>query len=433
MRKSILLSLTMFPALALASGYSLPNVNPRDVGLSASAGAAQIDAGAVFANPAALARLSGPSAKLGLGGFTIFETWNDPNGTATADIDRQYTPLPVAYLSYSGKLPVLGERRWGIGAAFVPFGGGIVKWPQDWEGRYRIVEVDRKVFDTLVTAGVEVLPMLRIGGGVIYAYTTEKFRQNAPMASFGGTSDASGTLDLNGGAVSYDVSAEIDPIPSVPLRLAVDYKHKATQTLKGDVKWSNLAQAFQAGLVPEPYKSFFTNQDVEETLVIPNRLNVSAAYQVIKPLLVTFAWTLDRWVVYDRDRFVGSLPGVTLDVKRDYRNGYTLRGGLEYDLLRALQVRVGVQRDHSGLNTDRYSPTLPDASSWAVSGGATYRFSRGLSLDAGIFYAMMDKVTATNAAPTEPTAPGDTRAFRGEYDISAVIFGAAIGWTPERL
>ncbi len=127
MRKSIPLSLLLVPSLAFASGYSLPNVNPRDVAMSASAVAAQIDSAAAFANPAALARLSGPSAKIGLGAFTITETWNDTTSNATSDISRQYTPLPVASLSYSGKLPMLGDRRWGVGAAFSPFGGGIVK------------------------------------------------------------------------------------------------------------------------------------------------------------------------------------------------------------------------------------------------------------------------------------------------------------------
>ncbi len=431
MRKTILLSLSLFPALALASGYSLPNVNPRDVAMSASAGAAQIDAGAVFATPAALARLSGPSAKLGLGAFTISETWNDTTSPTTTDISRQFTPLPVGYLSYSGKLPVLGERRWGIGAAFSPFGGGVVKWPSDWTGRYRITEVDRKVFDTLVTAGVEVLPMLRIGGGVIYTYTTEKLRQKTYLGFLGPLPDATATLDLSGGAVSYDVSAELDPVPQVPLRIAVDYKHKATQDLSGTVKWSGLPAGAST------INPVLQDQDAKETLVIPNRLNVALAYQVVKPLLVTFAWTLDRWVVYDRDHFVGSVAGPDhpIDVPRNYRNGYTLRGGVEYDLLRALQLRVGVQRDHSGLRTDTYSPTLPDASSWAVSGGATVRMGHGLSVDAGIFYALMDKVTAEPPAGSvdPPPYPVPTGTFRGSYDISAVVFGAAIGWTPHML
>ncbi len=429
MRKSILLSLLLVPSLALASGYSLPNVNPRDVAMCASAVAAQVDSGAAFANPAALARLAGPSAKLGLGGFTIFETWNDPSGVAPdTDIERQYTPLPTASVSYSDKLPMLGDRRWGAGLAFSPFGGGIVKWPEDWTGRYRIVEVDRKVFDVLLTGGIEVLPMLRIGGGVIYTYTTEKFRQKAflgfpPLNA----PDATATLDLSGGAFSYDLSAEVDPLPAVPLRLAIDYKHKATQDLEGDVKWQD---------VPAPAAAFsplLRNQDAKETLTIPNRLNVAAAYQVIKPLLVTFTWTFDRWVVYDSDHFVGSEPGAVIDVPRKYRNGYTFRAGAEYNLLPALQVRAGLQRDVSGLRTSTYSPTLPDASSWAFSGGATYRFRHGLSVDAGVFYALMDKVTSTNNGDDPPAVPVPTGTFRGQYDVSALIFGASVGWTPKAL
>ena len=49
------------------------------------------------------------------------------------------------------------------------------------------------------------------------------------------TPDATGTIDnLSGGApLSFDVSAEIDPVKGLPLTFAIDYKHKATQELDG--------------------------------------------------------------------------------------------------------------------------------------------------------------------------------------------------------
>ena len=53
MRKLAALAV-LLPSLALASGYALPNTNPRDLGLSASAMAAQRDSGAAYALPAAL-------------------------------------------------------------------------------------------------------------------------------------------------------------------------------------------------------------------------------------------------------------------------------------------------------------------------------------------------------------------------------------------
>jgi len=359
----------------------------------------------------------------------VFNTWKDPTTGQKVDMDQAYSPLGGLSASYGGKLAMLGNRGWGAGISFQPFGGAIVSWPDGWPGRYRILEVDRKVFSGVATVGLEVIPQVRIGGGFVYYYTWQKFTRNIfqgnpPFPTPPGTPDALATLDMSGGAPSFDVSAEFEPIPSFPLTIAADYKHKASQDLDGDVKWSGL-------VLPPLISPIFANQDVKETLTIPNTLNIGAAYRAIKPLLVTFTFTLDRWVVYDQDRFVGSNPGAVLTVGRHYRNGQTYRGGVEYDLTPAWQVRAGLQRDVSGLRTDFYAPDLPDASSWGGSLGATYNFGRGFNANAAVFYAKMDKVTATNSSATEPVlAPGDVRTFRGEYTPSALVYGVSVGWTP---
>ncbi len=63
--KHLLAAVLLVPALALANGYDVPNVNPRDLALVSSGLAAQVDAGAAYANPAAMARL-GPGLNLSL-------------------------------------------------------------------------------------------------------------------------------------------------------------------------------------------------------------------------------------------------------------------------------------------------------------------------------------------------------------------------------
>lgn len=445
-RKSVFASILLAPSLALASGYSLPNTNPRDLSMCASSVAAQRDSGAAFALPAALARMEGPSAGASFGIVHVFNTWKDPSTGQKVSMDTTFSPLGTLNVSYGGKVPFLGNRGVGVGVGFQPFGGAIVSWPAGWPGRYRILEVDRKVFSGVATVGVELHPQVRVGGGFVYYYTWEKLSQNAWMAPFTGagpgspgtwnpaTPDATGTIDLSGGAPSYDLSAEIDPVKGLPLTIGVDYKHKATQTLDGDVSWSGLtpiAQTLSTSLAP-----IFANQKAKQRLTIPNVLNVGAAYRVARPLLVTATFTFDRWVVYDEDRFVGA-NGAYIAVPRHYRNGQTYRAGVEYDLLADFQVRVGIERDVSGLRSQYASPTLPDASSWAGSLGASYRLGRGFHLDAAVFYAMMDKVTVPSSAaglePPQSATVGSlvpTGTFRGEYTPSALVYTVGLGWKP---
>jgi long-subunit fatty acid transport protein len=82
-----------------------------------------------------------------------------------------------------------------------------------------------------------------------------------------------------------------------------------------------------------------------------------------------------------------------------------------------------LQRDISGLKEKFYSPTLPDASSWGLSLGGSFRLARGFRIDAGAFLALMDEVTAE-----DPNSPEGT--FRGRYDTNVLIFSLAVGWTP---
>jgi long-chain fatty acid transport protein len=430
MRKSTVVSMLLAPSLALASGYSLPNTNPRDLAMSASTVAAQRDSGAAFALPAALARLEGPSLRIAGGGVNVYNTWKDPTngvpGPAGAvgpdtDMDGVISAIGNVSVAYGGKLTMFGNRGWGVGLGVQPFGGAIVNWPDDWTGRFRIVEVDRKSFSGIVSAGIEVLPRVRVGAGFLYYYTTQEFTQKTFLGPAG---EAEATLDMDGGAPSFSASLEVDPIADLPLTIAVDYKHKATQDLDGDVKWTGLPPG--ASLL----NPILQDQGVKETLTIPNLLNIGLAYRVAKPLLITATFTWDRWVVYDQDQFIGDAPGAQLAVPRDYSNGQTYRAGVEYDLTPAWQVRAGVQRDESGLSTDTYSPTLPDGSSWAGSLGGTYKFGRGFSVDAAVFYAMMDDVTSTKNSATEPPLPTDPGTFRGKYSPSALVYGLSVGWQP---
>ncbi len=455
MRKSIVASLLLAPSLAFASGYSLPNTNPRDLGVCASAVAAQRDSGAAFALPAALARLRGPYVSVGGGVVNVFNDWKDPTPGATLppyttfapptpgpsepgseSMDLTITAFPNISAAYGGKLAALGDRGWGAGVSIQPFGGAIVNWPDDWAGRYRILEVDHRTFSVIGSAGIEVIPQVRLGGGVIYYYTMRDLKQKAwvqwtnPIAP-GTVPDATGELDISGGAFSYDLSAEIEPLAGIPLTFAVDYKHQAVQDLDGDVTWTDLPPSLATTTTP----LIFNATGAKQTLTIPNLLNVGVAYRVVKPLLLTFTYTFDRWEVYQTDTFIPNNGAAPLVVQRNYRNGHTFRGGAEYDLTRAFQVRAGLQRDVSGLRTSTYSPTLPDASSWGVSLGGTFRFARGFSVDAAVFYANMDEVTATDVG-REPgiyptgVAVQPSGTFRGTYEPQALVYGLALGWTP---
>ncbi len=408
--KIVLLAAALLPAAALANGYDVPNVSPRDLALVESATAAQNDAGAVYGNPAALSRVRGLSLSLA-GSFLDLRTkWSAPAGSAMAgspDASTKFKPVPPVALFAAYGLEVAG-RGVGFGVGMNVPGGGNVFWNEDWAGRGRIVTVDRKVYGFYLTGGVEVLPGLRAGGGLVYYYTTEYLKIGVqPFA------EGYGELSTKGGAPSYDLSLEWTPLlAGQPLTFGLDYKHKATQPLKGDGNFVVPDALLAPGSKPPPI-----DQGVTHDLTFPNLLNLGVAYRPpVRGLQLTGVYTFTRYSVYTSDTFVGD-KGTTIDVPRNYGNGHTFRVGAEYETTPRLTLRGGLLRDLSGLETDTYSPTLPDGNCWAGAVGAAWKLAPDLTLAGTFFYALLDQVKSTGST-----------AMPGVYDSSVYIVSLGVNW-----
>jgi long-chain fatty acid transport protein len=394
--------LLLVPCAARPAADAVPNVNPRDLGMAQSLVAAQDGAAAAHGNPAALSRLEGLDLSVAVSMLDNATRWTTTTGLSPSPASSKFHPAPPPsiFAAWGGKL---GSRGWGIGGGMtIPEGGNII-WPEGWAGREEIVKVDRKVFAFYLTGGIELIPQIRVGGGLVYYHTTEYLRQ------FYAAANQFAHVDDSGGAATFDLAAEVAPFAGVPLTLAVDFKHKVVQNLKGKAVFET------SGVVVDPVTHAFT---------VPDKVEVGAAYRARPDLLFAFAWTRDRYHVYREDRFVdesGSptpIPDVV--VERNYGDANTFRGGVEVTLSPAWQVRAGLLRDLTGMKTRYFSPSLPDGDVWAGSAGASYRWGKGFGAHAGVFYARYDLVDTTGKPP----------AFPGKWRSSALIASLGVTWRP---
>jgi long-chain fatty acid transport protein len=402
MRTKILALALLVPTLALANGYDVPNVSPRDLALGSSFLAAPVDAGAVYNNSAALARL-GPGLNLNLGGSVLIlnTEWTDTSGKLNPSPAKlKFKPVPPVALFGSFGFKA-GQYDAALGAGLNVVAGGNVFWPGDWAGRGRIITVDRKIYAGYLSGAFALSEYVRLGAQGIYYYGTEYLKQGIQPYP-----DAFGELATKGGQFSFGLS--IDVTPNDQWSIAADYKDKATMHLTGNGNF----------VVPPALAPSVQDQSLYHDLTYPSVLNLGVAYKATKALQLGFTWTYNWYEVYKSDTFVGS-KGTTINVPRDYGNGQTFRLGAEYAASPQLTLRAGAERDLSGLNTDTYSPTLPDSNAWTGSLGAGWRFSPALQLNAALFYAKLDKVTATGA-----------EAMPGSYDTNVWIGSVGVSWWP---
>lgn len=401
--KTAIAAALLAPALALANGYDVPNVNPRDLALIGSGVAAQGDAAATFANAGALSRLPGWNLSLAGSILMLSTTWDDTTGgtltPGTASLKKKPVPPVSLFASYGFDLAGHGA---GVGVGLNVPAGGNVFWDDQWAGRGRIITVDRKIYGGYLSFGYEVVRQLRLGASAVYYYGTEYLKQGVQPFP-----DAFGELATKGGALSYGFSAESKPFDEVPLTLGADFKNLGRMTLKGDGHFQT----------PGALGPSVQDVGVTHVLTYPSALQVGAAYRVAQPLLLTTTFSYNWYEVYQEDLFQpDKAPPGPIIVERNYGNGQTYRFGAEYDLNPRWQLRAGFERDVSGFKKNTYSPTLPDTSCWAGAAGAGYKFTPDLAVNAAFFYAKFDSVTT------------EAPAFPGKFETNAWILSAGITW-----
>ncbi len=413
--RELLAAALLVPSAALGSGYSLPSVVPRDLAMAGSLVAAQDGAAAALGNPASLSRLSGLEVSLSGALLGSGSTWTTTTGLSPSPASTELQPaFPASgFVSWSG---TLWGRGWGVGAGVSVPGGVNVTWPEGWAGRHEIQALDRKVLGACLAAGVEVIPEIRVGGGLVYYHTTEKLTVVRQIPGPPGATDGLVTVGDAGGAASFDLSADIQPVRGFPLRIGVDYKHQAFQRLEGNVNFA----------FPPPLQPLYPDQEVTHVLPFPNVLDVGVSWWVIPELQVALAWTLARTSVYGSDTFTGQTTDpatgrpVSVAVPRNYGNGNAIRLGVAWRALPGLELRAGGLYDRSGVDATSLHPSLPDGDAWAISGGLGYDFADWISASAGFSHAWHAAI-----ASTLPSFPGT---YDGFAWIASV--GLRFSWSP---
>jgi len=380
----------------------IPSSDPRALAVAQAGVADESGASAVSLNTAALAGQDGFDIAVAGELLNNRTEWSDPT-LGTASLSATSMPPSVA-ISYGSKLAA--DHAWGVGVGFGTPAGGLLNWPGGWAGQEAIQSVDQKVFAMGAGAALQVLPFLKLGASYIRFQATEELHQSLNYLDHFG--DAG--LAMSGGADSFGVAAEVR-VPNVPLSLGFTYSHVANIALSGQAHFTGVPAAFQPTL---------HDQDVTETLLIPDVVFAGAAYQVMPHVKIMAAYSFEHWSDYKEDKFVGS-DGFSVSVPRNYTNSKVIRIGGEWKgvpFLPQLTLRAGILRSISDQPTDTLSPSLTDASVWAPSIGAAFHVMSNLSVDLAYQHAFFDTVTANPMS----------EAFPGTYKTNVDTVSLGIYW-----
>ena len=271
-----------------------------------------------------------------------------------------------------------------------------------------------------LTGGFEIIPQIRVGGGLVYYYATEELSVDKALP---GGQDGLVTLADSGGAVSWDASIEIQPILDVPFRIGVDYKQQAFMKLKGPANFA----------FPPPFAAVYPNQDFNHMLPYPSTFNVGVAWRPIpdgRPHRRLHVRALQRLRV-GHLRGADHRPGhrACLSSSRcgettatPASSGWAWPGRSS----RSSSFGPAASTTSPGVNPAYFNPSLPDGNAWAGSLGLGWDVMKDLSISASFFNAWF---TTLNSVPAASTATLDNASsFPGQFKSWAWIASLGLNW-----
>src|ERR1043166_5410523 len=153
MRTTIIAATILVPATALAGGYLVPNMGPRDLALGGSA----------------IADAEGVDVAASGGIINNSTEWKDSG--QSAKLSELSTP-PTLAVSYGMKLP--NDQALAFGVGFGAVGGGKLEWPAGWVGQETFQSVNQQIYGIGGGVAFQALPWLKFGASYLRIQATEE-------------------------------------------------------------------------------------------------------------------------------------------------------------------------------------------------------------------------------------------------------------------
>ncbi len=378
-------------AAAHAGGYAVSEQDAAATGRGGTGTGALTGASSVGYNPAHLSRLFAIDVAAGGTGIMPTATAVDPDSGLAQSAQAGLKLPPHAYAGY-------GNGKWGAGLGFnAPFGGGL-RWPDDFRGRFEIVEQRLQVLAGHGGFAYQVLPQLSFGGTLSVYRATVGVERRMDLV------ETEGTAHLLGSGVGVGASFGASFAPSEHLRFGLTGRLPTRVRLSGRAHFED---------VPPSFSSQAQDQEISATLPLPARVAAGLAVYLDGTRLFLDA-DYTTWSAFDRFAVDFSNEATSdVDQARNWKNAFSVRLGAERDLNAKTMVRAGLLFDQKTSPADTLSPSLPDSDRLGASVGVGYGLGAVRADLAYMFILFVPRAS-------------EGEAFRAQYRASAHLLALTL-------
>lgn len=444
----VLLASFGVPALLSAQGFAVNELGTCAMGRAGVAAAAPCpDGSAVWANPAALAGLSG--THLSASGTLI-----RPHGGFTDDLFAEKVDMPgQSYLVPSVYLTrQVGKLGLGIGV-FAPYGLG-TKWPLGFIGRFDSYNAQVRSIYVQPTVAYQVNNWLRLGLGIAYIHSTLELHQRVdlslqpiptnPFLPAGTTFSAIGipnftdfadaALTASGNGIAFNGGILVKA--SDRLTLGGHFITRKTITYKGDATFSPVSTGlvFAPGTTPlnpntplpidAAVAALFVssgplvNQTVSTDITLPDQGTVGFAYKMNDKWTLMGDYQAIIWGWFETLKIDFATAPDRVQVE-DFQDSHAFRVGLEYQRSAKTTFRAGYLYHTAAAPVQTVTPLLPEAPRNEFTIGIGTDLARRIKFDAA--YQLILQQDRRGRAGTTFN--------NGLYTFGAHLFGAGLSYT----
>jgi long-chain fatty acid transport protein len=417
------IKISLFAATALGSAFAASAANAqafylqeqaaRAAGRAFSGEVADTGPTSLWWNPASIAGMENGEATLSA---TLILPRGDVVDTGTLIRRPGQLPAPVGGNGVTrnpinnGVLPSgaiampLGDRV-AIGVAVTSPYSFTTDYPEDSWARYSAARTKLLTIDIQPTIAVAVTDWLRVGAGLNVEYTDASLSNALPNLS---AALPDGRQELAGDGWDLGWSAGFQ-MHNDDVTIGFSYKSAIEHTLKGDLEIS--------GLVGPLAGNNESLSGVEARFYTPAQVIVGGRFRLSNQLTLNAQAMHYQWSKFDAIRLGAPL---NVAIPENYRDSWSLAGGVDYAVSPSLTVRAGVQHAQTPTQDARRDARVPDADRWNYGLGASYAVSSRFTIDAAANYvdfenSSIDRVTAAypgTAAQTPILTSGELRNAR---------------------
>jgi len=423
---------------ALAGGFNLEHQNAEALGAAFAGAEAKVgDAGFAAYNPAAIGSLDG--AEINVNATAVWPVTHYQNASATllglapvggASADEGIVDFAIVpNISIAAPL----TQRLSVGLVANATFGLSTEYGPDSIVRYQARQSKATVLEITPIAAFELTEGLTIAAGPRFQQMDLTISSTidaggiataSMIPGFGpGASDFDAAFDGKNWAVGYTVgvNADLGRRLGVGLVWRSKIEHDIAGTAGFDIAASPAAQILNG------FSGLFAADGFETSITLPASAALGARLAATDKVTLLASAKLTRWSSFDAislDFNDMATPSEVLT--QNWRDAWGFSIGGEIEASDATALRAGFYFDESPVNAEFASPRIPDGDRYWLAAGISHAFSRALSADVGLAYAIFDDraIDITGALPED--------LFRGalslDFETEAFALSGRLRW-----